>query len=360
LRHILVIRHPYATMASSSFPSSATKGKRNINLTAQQLALQPIHFNPVSEWEEIIEVPGLTLFDIHRRPRPINNDSSVRVKIPLKVLNAEFHCPVCLGYMKKTMIVMECLHRFCGQCIQKCLRLGKKECPSCRIHIPSRRSLRPDPNFDELIGQIYGDIDAVEQQDEKEIAKLNRAKNMNNAYAECRRRGIMQQAMHRRKRSTSSKSKLLASGLARKSNAANGTAVAEDTAKTTQTKGGVLNNQPVAPGRSSIPKGQSFISKLEDPLTVNCVLRRHPQERMVDRLDREYIRTSGELTMHHLKIFLSRKLSFEPPERFQILTITGETSVIVYEDKISLYDIKKSMADAEEETILHFRIAPTA
>eukprot|EP00593_Proboscia_inermis_P017188 CAMPEP_0171308154 /NCGR_PEP_ID=MMETSP0816-20121228/18279_1 /TAXON_ID=420281 /ORGANISM="Proboscia inermis, Strain CCAP1064/1" /LENGTH=258 /DNA_ID=CAMNT_0011790865 /DNA_START=107 /DNA_END=883 /DNA_ORIENTATION=+ len=258
------------------------------------------------------------------------------------------------------MIVMECLHRFCGQCIQKCLRLGKKECPSCRIHIPSRRSLRPDPNFDELIGQIYGDIDAVEQQDEKEIAKLNRAKNMNNAYAECRRRGIMQQAMHRRKRSTSSKSKLLASGLARKSNAANGTDVAENTAKTTQTKGEVLNNQPVAPGRSSIPKGQPFISKLEDPLTVNCVLRRHPQERMVDRLDREYIRTSGELTMHHLKIFLSRKLSFEPPERFQILTITGETSVIVYEDKISLYDIKKSMADAEEETILHFRIAPTA
>ena len=132
-------------------------------------------------------------------------------------------------------------------------------------------------------------------------------------------------------------------------------------------------------------------------MTVNCVLRRHPQERMVDRLDREYIRTSGELTMHHLKIFLSRKLSFEPPERFQvslflylnkngsflfihliflssnqiacnlrplsylkILTIMGESSVIVHEDKISLYDIKKSMADAEEETILHFRIAPTA
>ena len=65
-----------------------------------------------------------------------------RVRIPLKILSPEFHCPVCLGYINNTRIVKECLHRFCGDCIQKCLRLGKKECPQCRIHIPSRRSLR--------------------------------------------------------------------------------------------------------------------------------------------------------------------------------------------------------------------------
>eukprot|EP00566_Odontella_aurita_P026262 CAMPEP_0113546284 /NCGR_PEP_ID=MMETSP0015_2-20120614/11720_1 /TAXON_ID=2838 /ORGANISM="Odontella" /LENGTH=182 /DNA_ID=CAMNT_0000446721 /DNA_START=85 /DNA_END=633 /DNA_ORIENTATION=- /assembly_acc=CAM_ASM_000160 len=154
-------------------------------------------FNPISKWEEPTEIPFLTLYDVHRKPRQVNDDPDARVRMPLKVLSAEFHCPVCLGYMKKTSIVMECLHRFCGECIQKCLRLGKKECPSCRIHIPSRRSLRPDPNFDALIKNIYGDVDTLEKHEEKEIETLNKAKHMNNAYAESRKLGIMQQAIHR-------------------------------------------------------------------------------------------------------------------------------------------------------------------
>merc|ERR1712127_258666 len=115
-----------------------------------------IVLNPISEWEEPIEVPSLTLFDMHRRPRKVKTDASIRIGLPLKVLMSEFQCPICLGYMKKTAIVMECLHRFCGECIQKYLRLGKKECPSCRIHIPTRRSLRPDPTFDSIIECIYG------------------------------------------------------------------------------------------------------------------------------------------------------------------------------------------------------------
>lgn len=92
---------------------------------------------------------------------------------------------------------MECLHRFCAECIEKCLRLGKKECPSCRVHIPSRRSLRPDPNFDKLIVKIYGDVKTLELQEEKEIESFNRARNMNNAYAESRKRGMLQQAVQR-------------------------------------------------------------------------------------------------------------------------------------------------------------------
>ena len=64
------------------------------------------------------------------------------ITTPLRPLSLEFTCPICLRLMRHTMLVMECLHRFCSECIQKCLRVGKKECPSCRIHIPSRRSLR--------------------------------------------------------------------------------------------------------------------------------------------------------------------------------------------------------------------------
>ena len=84
-----------------------------------------------------------------------------------RLLNSDLTCPICLGILNKTKIVMEvfisyssstlsinsltrfflqCLHRFCADCIQKCLRVGKKECPSCRIHVPSRRSLRSTPS----------------------------------------------------------------------------------------------------------------------------------------------------------------------------------------------------------------------
>lgn len=87
-------------------------------------------FNPISEWEEPTEIPHLTLFELYRRPRPIIRDTKKRIQLPIKTLHAEFCCPICLGYIRRTSIVMECLHRFCAECIEKCLRLGKKQCPS--------------------------------------------------------------------------------------------------------------------------------------------------------------------------------------------------------------------------------------
>lgn len=69
----------------------------------------------------------------------------------------EMKCPICLEIIKDTMIVMECLHRFCKECIERSLRLVKHECPSCRIHVPSKRSLRRDGNFDELISICFPD-----------------------------------------------------------------------------------------------------------------------------------------------------------------------------------------------------------
>jgi hypothetical protein len=45
----------------------------------------PIIFNPVSKWQEYVEVPGLTLFDIHREPRRVNEDPTARARLQLKV-----------------------------------------------------------------------------------------------------------------------------------------------------------------------------------------------------------------------------------------------------------------------------------
>ncbi|KAF8007989.1 hypothetical protein BT93_K1857 [Corymbia citriodora subsp. variegata] len=71
---------------------------------------------------------------------------------------------------------MECLHRFCRECIDKSMRLGNNECPACRTHCASRRSLRDDPNFDALIAALYPDIDKYE---EEELAFHEEERNRN-------------------------------------------------------------------------------------------------------------------------------------------------------------------------------------
>ncbi|KAG9158691.1 hypothetical protein Leryth_025719 [Lithospermum erythrorhizon] len=91
------------------------------------------------------------------------NDEFVAVK--LSEIRKEVQCPICLGIIRKTRTVMECLHRFCRECIDKAMRLGNNECPACRTHCASRRSLRDDPNYDSLIAALYPDIEKYEEEE---------------------------------------------------------------------------------------------------------------------------------------------------------------------------------------------------
>jgi len=131
-------------------------------------------FHPGSQWKE--PKPGpleseLTLYEKHRKPRPAPSGSFT---CPLQGLQQEFRCVICLDYIRNARIVRECLHRFCEGCIEKSLvQVGlRKECPICRVHIPSRRSLAPDPDFDKLIRYIVRDNPSVEDGREEE-APLN-------------------------------------------------------------------------------------------------------------------------------------------------------------------------------------------
>ncbi|CDO99513.1 unnamed protein product [Coffea canephora] len=83
----------------------------------------------------------------------------------LSEIRKEVQCPICLGIIRKTRTVMECLHRFCRECIDKSMRLGNNECPACRTHCASRRSLRDDPKYDALIAALYPDIDKYEEEE---------------------------------------------------------------------------------------------------------------------------------------------------------------------------------------------------
>lgn len=95
----------------------------------------------------------LTEYEMDRKPQKILMDSDIAISP--RSLHRELMCPICLDILNQTMTTRECLHRFCSACINKALRSGNKECPTCRKKLTSRRCLRADPNFDQLIAKIY-------------------------------------------------------------------------------------------------------------------------------------------------------------------------------------------------------------
>lgn len=71
--------------------TSLTK-RDSLQATVENNDSDSSQWNPVSKWKENVEVPGLTLFDIHREPRRTNEDHSSRVRVQLKV------CSCCLEF----------------------------------------------------------------------------------------------------------------------------------------------------------------------------------------------------------------------------------------------------------------------
>jgi len=143
----------------------------------------------------------------------------------------------------------------------QCLRLGRKECPSCRIHVPSRRSLRHDTNFDSLIHKIYPNLEEYEETEEKLIEDQNKNRNLNNAYTQSCRQGIQNQL---RRRKPAPPPQTAGMGNKRKSEG------------------------DMSPGKRQQSSGDNL---------VHFILRRHPTDTSVGVLDREFLRTSAEITV---------------------------------------------------------------
>lgn len=114
----------------------------------------------------------LSLYELHRTPQEVITDAT-EIAVSPRSLHSELMCPICLDMLKKTMTTKECLHRFCNDCIITALRSGNKECPTCRKKLVSKRSLRPDPNFDLLISKIYPSRDEYEAHQERVLQKIS-------------------------------------------------------------------------------------------------------------------------------------------------------------------------------------------
>lgn len=154
----------------------------------------PVAPQPVQQpksWE-------LSLYELHRTPQEAITDGT-EISISPRSLHSELMCPICLDMLKNTMTTKECLHRFCQECIITALRSGNKECPTCRKKLISKRSLRPDPNFDALIAKIYPDRDEYEAHQEKVLQRLNKHHNQQ-ALTSSIEEGLKLQAINRAQR----------------------------------------------------------------------------------------------------------------------------------------------------------------
>ena len=146
---------------------------------------------PSKMWE-------MSLYELHRTPQEAITDNT-EIAVSPRSLHSELMCPICLDMLKTTMTTKECLHRFCQECIITALRSGNKECPTCRKKLVSKRSLRPDPNFDALISKIYPSRDEYEAHQERVLAKLKAHHNTNN-FTHSIEEALRMQAVNRAQR----------------------------------------------------------------------------------------------------------------------------------------------------------------
>ena len=84
----------------------------------------------------------------------------------------------------------------------------------------------------------------------------------------------------------------------------------------------MAGNNIAQPSTNACVAGQQ--TKEDGPPRIEVILRRHPQEMAVERLAKEYIRTSQEATIEQLKMFLGKKLGYIPCSHFQVRCIDGD------------------------------------
>ena len=86
--------------------------------------------------------------------------------VNLSAMRVDTRCHICFNIVRNCRTVVACLHRFCAKCIERSMRVNRSECPACRAHLPSRRFMREDPNFDRLMVLLYGDLDEDQAREE--------------------------------------------------------------------------------------------------------------------------------------------------------------------------------------------------
>ncbi|ETE64708.1 E3 ubiquitin-protein ligase RING2, partial [Ophiophagus hannah] len=235
----------------------------------------------------------------------------LEIVVSPRSLHSELMCPICLDMLKNTMTTKECLHRFCADCIITALRSGNKECPTCRKKLVSKRSLRPDPNFDALISKIYPSRDEYEAHQERVLARISKHNNQQ-ALSHSIEEGLKIQALNRLQRG-------------KKQQIENGSGAEDNGDSSHCSNASTHSNQEAGPSNKRTKTSDDSGLELDnnnttvaiDPVLdgaseIELVFRPHPTlMENDDSAQTRYIKTSGNATVDHLSKYLAVRLALE-------------------------------------------------
>nr|CAB3265641.1 E3 ubiquitin-protein ligase RING2 [Phallusia mammillata] len=281
----------------------------------------------------------LTPYELQRTPQEVITDNT-EIAVSPRSLHSELMCPICLDMLRNTMTTKECLHRFCSECITTALRSGNKECPTCRKKLVSRRSLRPDPNFDALIAKIYPSRDEYEAHQEKVLQNITKHHNQAALTASVEE-GLRSQAISRQQKM-------------KKSEMATPKPVKVEATKTEIPNEGKENiklpksepSSPVAkkpkteaePMEEDEPSTSTPVQEennnKENSMSVELELHSHPEEvEAGNEHHKRLVKTSVHATVRHLARYIAIRLDLEGQEN----TPTTETGVDQSLPEYSIY-----------------------
>jgi len=271
---------------------------------------------------------ALTPYDQCRAPRAVDMVRGKKLVIAVESIKGDFQCPICLSIMTHTAMIPECLHRFCKKCIEQSIRNGY-DCPTCRVKMKrTRRTLKNDTWFDNMISTIFGNADEFERREEEAKANaehllLNSAKQKSIEIANSMERSLPS--------TTISKSE----------------SHAADSSPSKQRK-----KQPAPVGLTG-----------EDMLFV---LRKHPMERLPAATSKEYIKASQRLTIAHICEFLVqryRMLAHPSTKSIQPETLrvvyhdqNGEEHILHDDDSLKDLVLKFKQGNRVADLILHYKV----
>ena len=287
---------PHEACEPFSTPSSKRR-KSPPNSSAKKIPVPPFH--PTSKWQEPDREDGLALYEWHRKARPV---LSGRIERPIDSVLQCFRCAICLETICKAVVV-ECLHRFCEQCIGRALRAGPAagQCPICRIPISTRRKISRDHEFDRLVESIVGRICA-------EDGPVNNNSSMAAA--------TLQRAILRK--------------------------------RTEQSKSSIQNI--------------SLLSCSGGASVIDFALFRYKADgfdNQLDPLNFPYIRTQDTVMVYVIKAFLKRKLNLDPHLMIQLMAlVAGSKEHAVLDDGLSLGSIASRSSQDSEILELFYRLDP--
>ena len=291
-------------------------------------------------------IPSLTAYETICKPRQIlqenslNSDTQEPVENTIKVnYNKDLFtdlilCPICRETFKKTTTVMPCLHRFCNECINRCLREFKTEgheCPLCRKKLASRRNCKLDPNYDKLVAILSKTYDdEASDMSIRDYKKLHEARSLQLRQQSKEKK--FQQAVQLTQLRANSNDSLLGK-------------------RSISGEPLVHVNfilKPFTFVDPNIPLSSSSSSSSSDAIN------NHPNEYINDSLKKPYLRAPSGVTIVDLVKFLKTKSQFQRLD-FDIL-IKFQEQVILLSDDVTLKDIcVKYYNDADSELALYYR-----